>query len=74
MHILPYVLIGGCINGVCCVRHAGALNVILRQKGAAVSEASVWSLSGNQGDRWCQAKINIHPSTTFQVLATPTSH
>ncbi|XP_075872850.1 MAM domain-containing glycosylphosphatidylinositol anchor protein 2-like [Nelusetta ayraudi] len=49
-------------------KHIGALNVILRQKGAAVSEASVWSLIGNQGDRWRQAKVNIHPSTTFQMV------
>lgn len=51
---------------------AGALNVFLRQKGAAVSDTSVWSLSGNQGDRWRQAKVNIHPSASFQVQTTPT--
>lgn len=52
----------------------GSLNVILRQKGASASETSVWSLSGNQGDRWRQAKVNIHPSTSFQVQAQPVGH
>lgn len=30
-------------------------------------EAPVWSLSGNQGDRWKQAKVSIHPTSSFQV-------
>ncbi|XP_077421169.1 LOW QUALITY PROTEIN: MAM domain-containing glycosylphosphatidylinositol anchor protein 2 [Vanacampus margaritifer] len=47
-------------------KHIGALSVFLRQKGA--SEASVWSLSGNQGDRWRRAAINIHPNADFQVV------
>ncbi|CAF89641.1 unnamed protein product, partial [Tetraodon nigroviridis] len=47
---------------------AGALSVFLRQKGPTVTDTSVWSLSGNQGDRWQQAKVNIQPSTAFQVL------
>uniref|UniRef100_A0A8P4KK11 MAM domain containing glycosylphosphatidylinositol anchor 2a n=1 Tax=Dicentrarchus labrax TaxID=13489 RepID=A0A8P4KK11_DICLA len=48
-------------------KHIGALNVFLRQKGQTVSDTSVWSLTGNQGDRWRQAKVNIHPTTAFQV-------
>lgn len=52
---------------------AGALNVFLRQKGQTVTDTSVWSLTGNQGDRWRQAKVNIHPTTAFQVQTTPTS-
>uniref|UniRef100_A0A7N9AP78 MAM domain-containing glycosylphosphatidylinositol anchor protein 2-like n=1 Tax=Mastacembelus armatus TaxID=205130 RepID=A0A7N9AP78_9TELE len=44
-------------------KHIGALNVFLRQKGQTVTETSVWSLNGNQGDRWRQAKVNIHPTS-----------
>ncbi|XP_019734586.1 MAM domain-containing glycosylphosphatidylinositol anchor protein 2 isoform X2 [Hippocampus comes] len=46
-------------------KHIGALSVFLRQKGT--SEVAVWSLSGNQGDRWRRAAINIHPTADFQV-------
>ncbi|XP_051254884.1 MAM domain-containing glycosylphosphatidylinositol anchor protein 2 [Dicentrarchus labrax] len=49
-------------------KHIGALNVFLRQKGQTVSDTSVWSLTGNQGDRWRQAKVNIHPTTAFQMM------
>ncbi|XP_061531355.1 MAM domain-containing glycosylphosphatidylinositol anchor protein 2 isoform X2 [Phycodurus eques] len=52
-------------------KHIGALNAFLRQKGAAASEASeasVWSLSGNQGDRWRRAAVDVHPSADFQVV------
>ncbi|XP_040916690.1 MAM domain-containing glycosylphosphatidylinositol anchor protein 2 isoform X3 [Toxotes jaculatrix] len=49
-------------------KHIGALNVFLRQKGQMVTDTSVWSLTGNQGDRWRQAKVNIHPTTAFQVV------
>ncbi|KAG7277780.1 hypothetical protein CRUP_023068, partial [Coryphaenoides rupestris] len=49
-------------------KHIGSLGVVLRQKGQTVSDSSVWSLSGNQGDRWRQAKVTIHPTTTFQVM------
>uniref|UniRef100_A0AAR2K2L7 MAM domain containing glycosylphosphatidylinositol anchor 2 n=1 Tax=Pygocentrus nattereri TaxID=42514 RepID=A0AAR2K2L7_PYGNA len=39
------------------------------QKGQATSDASpVWSLTGNQGERWRQAKISIHPTSSFQVI------
>ncbi|XP_057715866.1 MAM domain-containing glycosylphosphatidylinositol anchor protein 2 isoform X2 [Corythoichthys intestinalis] len=50
-------------------KHIGALNVFLRQKGAPqASETTVWSLSGNQGDRWRRAAVDIHPSADFQVM------
>ncbi|KAM3594229.1 uncharacterized protein V6R79_004502 [Siganus canaliculatus] len=49
-------------------KHIGALNVFLRQKGPAVTDTSVWSLTGNQGDRWRQAKVNIHPTAAFQLV------
>lgn len=46
----------------------GTLNAFVKQKGQSTSDAGpVWSLSGNQGDRWRQAKITIHPVSTFQV-------
>lgn len=47
--------------------HAGTLNAFLKQKGQTTSEGLVWSLSGNQGDRWKQAKVCIHPTASFQV-------
>uniref|UniRef100_A0A8D3C1A8 MAM domain containing glycosylphosphatidylinositol anchor 2a n=1 Tax=Scophthalmus maximus TaxID=52904 RepID=A0A8D3C1A8_SCOMX len=49
-------------------KHTGALNVFLRQKGPSPSDTSVWTLTGNQGDRWRQAKVDIHPTTAFQMV------
>ncbi|KAJ8274872.1 hypothetical protein COCON_G00094970 [Conger conger] len=49
-------------------KHIGTLNTFLRQKGQTSSESPVWSLSGNQGDRWRQAKVGIHPTTSFQMV------
>uniref|UniRef100_A0A8C5HTV1 MAM domain-containing glycosylphosphatidylinositol anchor protein 2-like n=1 Tax=Gouania willdenowi TaxID=441366 RepID=A0A8C5HTV1_GOUWI len=49
-------------------KHIGSLNVLLRQKGTTANDASIWSLSGNQGDRWRQAKVNIHPAAAFQIV------
>uniref|UniRef100_A0A3B3DF11 MAM domain containing glycosylphosphatidylinositol anchor 2 n=1 Tax=Oryzias melastigma TaxID=30732 RepID=A0A3B3DF11_ORYME len=49
-------------------KHIGTLNAFLKQKGLTTSEAPVWSLSGNQGDRWRQAKVSIHPTSSFQVI------
>ncbi|XP_056152112.1 MAM domain-containing glycosylphosphatidylinositol anchor protein 2 [Lampris incognitus] len=49
-------------------KHIGTLNVFLRQKAQAATDTAIWSLSGNQGDRWRQAKVNIHPTTTFQMV------
>ncbi|KAJ7989283.1 hypothetical protein DPEC_G00317880 [Dallia pectoralis] len=49
-------------------KHIGAFNVYLRQKGQAGTDTSVWTLVGNQGDRWKQAKVNIHPTSSFQLV------
>ncbi|XP_048830839.1 MAM domain-containing glycosylphosphatidylinositol anchor protein 2 isoform X3 [Brienomyrus brachyistius] len=49
-------------------KHIGTLNVYLRQKGQAASDSPIWTLSGNQGDRWRQAKVNIHPISSFQMV------
>ncbi|XP_058470669.1 MAM domain-containing glycosylphosphatidylinositol anchor protein 2 [Solea solea] len=49
-------------------KHIGTLNVFLRLKGSTVTDTSVWSLSGNQGNRWRQATVNIHPSSAFQIV------
>ncbi|KAM6953905.1 LOW QUALITY PROTEIN: MAM domain-containing glycosylphosphatidylinositol anchor protein 2 [Aplochiton taeniatus] len=49
-------------------KHIGTLNAFLKQKGQLASEAPVWSLTGNQGDHWRQAKVSIHPTAPFQVV------
>ncbi|XP_016379938.1 MAM domain-containing glycosylphosphatidylinositol anchor protein 2-like [Sinocyclocheilus rhinocerous] len=50
-------------------KHIGTLNAFVKQKGQSTSDAGpAWSLSGNQGDRWRQAKISIHPTASFQVM------
>uniref|UniRef100_A0A674AY95 MAM domain containing glycosylphosphatidylinositol anchor 2 n=1 Tax=Salmo trutta TaxID=8032 RepID=A0A674AY95_SALTR len=49
-------------------KHIGTLNAFLRQKGQTAAEGPAWSLSGNQGDRWKQAKVSIHPTASFQVV------
>ncbi|XP_052001082.1 MAM domain-containing glycosylphosphatidylinositol anchor protein 2 isoform X2 [Xyrauchen texanus] len=49
-------------------KHIGTLNVYLRQKSQTGQDASVWTLSGNQGDRWRQARVNIHPTSSFQIV------
>ncbi|TWW69055.1 MAM domain-containing glycosylphosphatidylinositol anchor protein 2 [Takifugu flavidus] len=46
----------------------GTLNAFLKQKGQTSSEGPVWSLNGNQGDHWKQAKVSIHPTSSFQVV------
>ncbi|MED6287825.1 hypothetical protein CHARACLAT_020226 [Characodon lateralis] len=48
--------------------HTGTLNAFLKQKGQMTLEAPLWSLSGNQGERWKQAKVSIHPTSSFQVV------
>ncbi|XP_042565866.1 MAM domain-containing glycosylphosphatidylinositol anchor protein 2-like isoform X2 [Clupea harengus] len=49
-------------------KHIGTLNAFLKQKGQSASaESPVWTLNGNQGDRWRQAKVSIHPTASFQV-------
>uniref|UniRef100_G3PHA1 MAM domain containing glycosylphosphatidylinositol anchor 2 n=1 Tax=Gasterosteus aculeatus aculeatus TaxID=481459 RepID=G3PHA1_GASAC len=49
-------------------KHIGTLNAHLKQKGQTASEAPVWSLNGNQNDRWKQAKVSIRPTASFQVV------
>ncbi|XP_061785232.1 MAM domain-containing glycosylphosphatidylinositol anchor protein 2-like isoform X1 [Nerophis lumbriciformis] len=49
-------------------KHIGTLNAFLKQKGQMSSDSPVWSLSGNQGERWKQAKVSVHPTASFQVL------
>uniref|UniRef100_A0A8C5GRL2 MAM domain containing glycosylphosphatidylinositol anchor 2 n=1 Tax=Gouania willdenowi TaxID=441366 RepID=A0A8C5GRL2_GOUWI len=49
-------------------KHIGTLNAFLKQKGQTTSEGPVWSLGGNQGDRWKQAKVSIHPTSSFQIV------
>ncbi|CAL8314154.1 unnamed protein product [Boreogadus saida] len=49
-------------------KHIGTLNAFLKQKGQTTTEGAAWSLTGNQGDRWKQAKVSIHPSSSFQVV------
>ncbi|KAM9433487.1 LOW QUALITY PROTEIN: MAM domain-containing glycosylphosphatidylinositol anchor protein 2 [Salvelinus alpinus] len=49
-------------------KHIGALNAYLRQKAQSGADSSVWTLVGNQGDRWKQAKVNIHPTASFQLV------
>ncbi|XP_036398037.1 MAM domain-containing glycosylphosphatidylinositol anchor protein 2 isoform X1 [Megalops cyprinoides] len=49
-------------------KHIGTLNAYLRLKGQTTSDSPIWTLSGNQGDRWRQAKVNIHPTSAFQMV------
>uniref|UniRef100_A0A6Q2ZJ53 MAM domain containing glycosylphosphatidylinositol anchor 2a n=1 Tax=Esox lucius TaxID=8010 RepID=A0A6Q2ZJ53_ESOLU len=36
--------------------------------GQSGKDSSVWTLVGNQGDRWKLAKVNIHPTSSFQLV------
>lgn len=47
----------------------GSLNVYLRLKGQTAIENPLWSSSGNKGQHWNQARVNINPPTSFQVTA-----
>ncbi|XP_062863957.1 MAM domain-containing glycosylphosphatidylinositol anchor protein 2 [Trichomycterus rosablanca] len=49
-------------------KHIGSLNAYLRQKNPSGEDSSVWTLSGNQGDRWRQARVNVHPTSAFQMV------
>ncbi|XP_030641372.1 LOW QUALITY PROTEIN: MAM domain-containing glycosylphosphatidylinositol anchor protein 2-like [Chanos chanos] len=49
-------------------KHIGTLSVYLQQKGQTGQENSIWTLSGNQGDRWRQARVNIQPTSSFQIV------
>ncbi|XP_046508088.1 MAM domain-containing glycosylphosphatidylinositol anchor protein 2 isoform X3 [Equus quagga] len=44
----------------------GVLNVYLRLKGQTTIENPLWSSSGNKGQRWNEAHVNIYPITSFQ--------
>ncbi|XP_053093430.1 MAM domain-containing glycosylphosphatidylinositol anchor protein 2 isoform X2 [Pangasianodon hypophthalmus] len=49
-------------------KHIGTLNVYLRQKSQTGEDSLVWTLSGSQGDHWKQARVNIHPTSSFQMI------
>nr|XP_014343290.1 PREDICTED: MAM domain-containing glycosylphosphatidylinositol anchor protein 2 [Latimeria chalumnae] len=49
-------------------KHIGALNVYLRLKGQTIIENQIWTLRGNQGERWSQAHVNLYPTTLFQII------
>uniref|UniRef100_A0A8C6T6G2 MAM domain-containing protein n=1 Tax=Neogobius melanostomus TaxID=47308 RepID=A0A8C6T6G2_9GOBI len=49
-------------------KHIGSLIVFLRQKSPSPTDTQVWSLNGNQGDRWKQARVNIQPMSAFQMV------
>ncbi|XP_067319250.1 MAM domain-containing glycosylphosphatidylinositol anchor protein 2 isoform X3 [Anolis sagrei] len=49
-------------------QHIGTLNVYLRLKSQTTLESPFWSSSGNKGQGWLQARVNIHPNTSFQVI------
>uniref|UniRef100_A0A8C9S3M8 MAM domain containing glycosylphosphatidylinositol anchor 2 n=1 Tax=Scleropages formosus TaxID=113540 RepID=A0A8C9S3M8_SCLFO len=49
-------------------KHIGTLNAYLRQKSQTTSESPIWTLSGNQGTQWRQAKVTIHPTSSFQMV------
>eukprot|EP00069_Balaena_mysticetus_P005551 bmy_18002T0 len=48
-------------------QHIGVLNVYLRLKGQTTIENPLWSSSGNKGQRWNEAHVNIYPITSFQI-------
>ncbi|XP_072266112.1 MAM domain-containing glycosylphosphatidylinositol anchor protein 1 isoform X4 [Pyxicephalus adspersus] len=47
-------------------RHIGYLNVLLRTMNSG--DTPVWSLSGNNGNKWQLANIQINPARPFQVI------
>ncbi|XP_078515819.1 MAM domain-containing glycosylphosphatidylinositol anchor protein 2 isoform X3 [Lissotriton helveticus] len=49
-------------------RHIGFLNIFLRLKGQTALENPIWSAKGNKGENWKQAHVNIHPTTSFQLI------
>lgn len=49
-------------------QHIGTLNVYLRLKSQTSTESPFWSTSGNKGQHWFQARVNIHPNSSFQVV------
>lgn len=71
---LPVALTSDFFDRLSPPPHAGTLNAFLKQKGQTTSDGPVWSLSGNQGDRWKEAKVSIHPTASFQVRAKEKKH
>ncbi|PKK20392.1 MAM domain containing glycosylphosphatidylinositol anchor 2 [Columba livia] len=49
-------------------QHIGSLNVYLRLKGQTAMDNPLWSSSGNKGQHWNQARVNINPPTSFQLI------
>ncbi|KAJ8394278.1 hypothetical protein AAFF_G00048610 [Aldrovandia affinis] len=49
-------------------KHIGTLNAYLRSKSQTTTESPIWTLSGNQGEHWKQAKVNIQPTSAFQMV------
>uniref|UniRef100_A0A5F8GWZ0 MAM domain containing glycosylphosphatidylinositol anchor 2 n=1 Tax=Monodelphis domestica TaxID=13616 RepID=A0A5F8GWZ0_MONDO len=49
-------------------QHIGVLNVYLRLKGQTTIENPLWSSSGNKGQHWNEAHVNIYPITSFQLI------
>ncbi|KAM8920819.1 MAM domain-containing glycosylphosphatidylinositol anchor protein 2 [Pelodytes ibericus] len=47
-------------------RHIGTLNIILRLKTNV--ETQIFSETGNKGEKWNQAHVNINPTTSFQLI------
>uniref|UniRef100_A0A8C5MNR5 MAM domain containing glycosylphosphatidylinositol anchor 1 n=1 Tax=Leptobrachium leishanense TaxID=445787 RepID=A0A8C5MNR5_9ANUR len=48
--------------------HIGSLNVFVRVRKFGISETKVWSLSGNQGNKWQRTNVTIEPLGPFQVV------
>ncbi|XP_060031575.1 MAM domain-containing glycosylphosphatidylinositol anchor protein 2 [Erinaceus europaeus] len=49
-------------------QHIGVLNVYLRLKGQTTIENPLWSSSGNKGQHWNEAHVNIYPIASFQLI------
>ncbi|XP_078393306.1 MAM domain-containing glycosylphosphatidylinositol anchor protein 1-like, partial [Cetorhinus maximus] len=49
-------------------KHVGSLNVLVRALGVQPVETQVWTLTGNQAEKWQQANVTINPEGPFQVI------
>uniref|UniRef100_A0A6I8STQ7 MAM domain-containing glycosylphosphatidylinositol anchor 2 n=1 Tax=Xenopus tropicalis TaxID=8364 RepID=A0A6I8STQ7_XENTR len=49
-------------------KHIGALNIFLRLKGQTSTDIPLWSAKGNKGEQWKQTHLNIHPTSSFQLI------
>ncbi|XP_053568668.1 MAM domain-containing glycosylphosphatidylinositol anchor protein 1 [Bombina bombina] len=47
-------------------KHIGLLNLLVRVKSSV--ETQVWTLSGNQGNKWKHVTVPIYPSGPFQII------